>query len=195
MLVFHLQRIQLNFSQCLRKVGHRTRFFYAVEEGSGQWDKENMLTQKEQSLLDIIEPQAAAHGIEVVTLEVTGARKSPTVRIYIDTEDGVTFNELTEAQSWIGDLMDEIDPFPGAYMLEVSSPGIDRPLRTHDHFMAAVGQKVKLKTVCAIDGRKHFTGTLRSADGQVLVVDTEGGSVEVPLQDIGKANIIGTVEF
>ncbi len=154
-----------------------------------------MLTQKEQNLLDAIEALAADHGIEVVTLEVTGAKKSPTVRVYIDTEEGVTFNELTEAQAWIGALMDELDPFPGAYVLEVSSPGIDRPLRTREHFQAAVGQKVKLKTVRALDGRKSFTGILKSVEGEQVTIGMDDGDVNVPLGDMSKANIIGTVEF
>ena len=93
-----------------------------------------MLTHKEQSLLDAIEPRAQAEGIEIVTIEIVGAKKAPTIRVYIDTDHGVGFDELSSAQAWMGDLMDEIDPFPGAYTLEVSSPGIDRPLRTIEHF-------------------------------------------------------------
>ena len=76
-----------------------------------------MLTSKEQSLLDALEPEALARGCDIVTIEVVGASKSPVIRVYIDAEGGVTFNELTEAQSWIGEMLDAIDPFPGAYML------------------------------------------------------------------------------
>ena len=70
-----------------------------------------MLTKKEQALLDALETQAAAQGIEIVTLEIVGAKKSPTIRVYIDTENGVSFDELSSAQAWINDIMDEIDPF------------------------------------------------------------------------------------
>ena len=62
--------------------------------------------------------------------EIVGSKKAPTIRVFIGTEEGVSFDELASAQVWINRIMDEIDPFPGAYMLEVSSPGIDRPLRT-----------------------------------------------------------------
>ena len=93
-----------------------------------------MLTAKEQKLLDALEPTAAASGVEIVTLEIMGSKKAPTIRVFIDTEEGVSFDELASAQVWINRIMDEIDPFPGAYMLEVSSPGIDRPLRTKEHF-------------------------------------------------------------
>ena len=82
-----------------------------------------MLTAKEQKLLDALEPTAAASGVEIVTLEIMGSKKAPTIRVFIDTEEGVSFDELASAQVWINRIMDEIDPFPGAYMLEVSSPG------------------------------------------------------------------------
>ena len=120
-----------------------------------------MLSKKEQQLLDALVPRARQEGVEIVTLEVAGAKKAPTIRVYIDTEDGVSFDELSAAQAWINDLMDEIDPFPGAYMLEVSSPGIDRPLRTLEHFARFAGEQAVVKTVSAVDGRKLLHGNAR----------------------------------
>ncbi|MDD7368688.1 MAG: ribosome maturation factor RimP, partial [Berryella intestinalis] len=93
-----------------------------------------MLTAKEQQLLGALEPRAAEEGVEIVTVDVIGSRKSPTIRVYIDTPEGVSFDQLSSSQVWINEIMDRLDPFPGAYMLEVSSPGIDRPLRTPKHF-------------------------------------------------------------
>lgn len=87
-----------------------------------------MLTAKEKSLLSALEPRAASEGVEIVTLEIVGSKKAPTIRVYIDAAGGISFDELARTQAWVGDVMDELDPFPGAYMLEVSSPGIDRPL-------------------------------------------------------------------
>ncbi|MCI9129017.1 MAG: ribosome maturation factor RimP [Eggerthellaceae bacterium] len=154
-----------------------------------------MLSAKEQSLLDALEPRATEHGLEIVTIEVTGASRSPVIRVYIDVEGGISFNELTDAQSWMGEMLDEIDPFPGAYVLEVSSPGIDRPLRTLDHFRAHVGEDVRLKMLTSIDGRKSFKGKLASVDGDDIVIETEAGSVTLPHHEISKANVIGKVEF
>ena len=85
-----------------------------------------MLTAKEKSLLAALEPRAASEGVEVVTVEIVGSRKAPTIRVYLDTAKGISFDEITAAQVWVNETMDEIDPFPGAYTLEVSSPGIDR---------------------------------------------------------------------
>ena len=84
-----------------------------------------MLSKKEQQLLDALVPRARQEGVEIVTLVVAGAKKAPTIRVYIDTEDGVSFDELSAAQAWINDLMDEIDPFPGC-LLYTSPAGVLR---------------------------------------------------------------------
>ena len=154
-----------------------------------------MLTRREQGLLDALEPQATAQGIEIVMLEIVGSKKSPTIRVYIDTDHGVSFDELSSAQAWINDLMDEIDPFPGAYMLEVSSPGIDRPLRTLEHFVRFAGEQVCVKTKSPIDGRSTFTGTLEGVEGDNVVIDCEHDRFEVPYEMIKKANVKGTIDF
>ncbi len=154
-----------------------------------------MLTKREQSLLDALEPHAKAQGIEIVMLEIVGAKKSPTIRVYIDTKNGVSFDELSSAQAWINDLMDEIDPFPGAYMLEVSSPGIDRPLRTLEHFERFAGERVVVKTTSPIDGRSTFSGTLVGVEGKNVIVECEADRFEVPYESIKKANVKGTIDF
>ena len=154
-----------------------------------------MLTRKEQSLLDALEPRAAAEGVELVTLEIVGARKAPTIRVYIDTENGVSFDELSATQAWMGELMDEIDPFPGAYTLEVSSPGIDRPLRTLEHFERFAGEECIVKTSSPVDGRSSFSGVLEGIDGEMVVVDVDGSRCEIPYGSIKKANVKGKIDF
>ena len=154
-----------------------------------------MLCKKEQQLLDALVPRARQEGVEIVTLEVAGAKKAPTIRVYIDTEDGVSFDELSAAQAWINDLMDEIDPFPGAYMLEVSSPGIDRPLRTLEHFARFAGEQAVVKTVSAVDGRSSFTGMLVGTDGDDVLLDVDGATVRVAHANIKRAHVKGTIDF
>lgn len=154
-----------------------------------------MLSNKEQRLLEAIEPRAEQEGIEIVTLEIVGAKKSPTIRVYIDTENGVSFDELSAAQSWINDIMDEIDPFPGAYMLEVSSPGIDRPLRTVQHFQNAMGEDVSIKTISPIANRSNFNGILSDVNNSTITVSIEGESFEIPFEQIKKANVKGKISF
>lgn len=155
-----------------------------------------MLTAKEKSLLSALEPRAASEGVEIVTLEIVGSKKAPTIRVYLDAEGGISFDELARTQAWVGDVMDELDPFPGAYMLEVSSPGIDRPLRTPEHFARFAGETVTVKTTGPIDGRSSFTGELLGfEDGCVMVAADGADTFRIPYDNIKKARVKGTIDF
>ena len=154
-----------------------------------------MLSAKEQILLDALEPTAQEKGVEIVTLEITGAKKAPTIRVYIDTENGVSFDELSSAQSWINALMDELDPFPGAYMLEVSSPGIDRPLRTLEHFERFAGDEAVVKMREPVSGRSNFTGILAGVDGSEVLLDIEESQIALDYNNIKKAHLKGIIDF
>ena len=154
-----------------------------------------MLTAKEQSLLHLLEEEAAQHGVEIVTVEVTGAKKAPTVRVYIDCPEGVGFDELASAQAWINEAMDEADPFPGAYTLEVSSPGIDRPLRTLEHFEGSVGETIVLQTAEPVEGRSKWTGRLKEVDGRQLLLEIDGAVQGIDFENVRRAHLKGTVDF
>lgn len=154
-----------------------------------------MLSKKEQQLLDALSSRALSEGVEVVTLEVIGAKKAPTIRVFIDTPDGVSFDELSSAQAWINDLMDELDPFPGAYTLEVSSPGIDRPLRTPEHFKRFVGDVAVVKTTAPLDGRSAFTGSIVAASDTLVELDVDGLVVRIPFDTIKRAHLKGVIDF
>ena len=172
-----------------------SRFLFMLKAYWSREEGQPVLTKKEQMLLDALTPRANAEGVELVMLEIVGSKKSPTIRIYIDTEDGVSFDELSSAQSWINDIMDEIDPFPGAYMLEVSSPGIDRPLRTPEHFERFAGETVVVKTTSPIDGRSTFTGTLQGMVEGNVRVDCDGTAFDIPFDSVKRANVKGTFDF
>lgn len=154
-----------------------------------------MLTKKEQELLDAFEAGCADNGVEIVTVEVIGSKKAPIIRVYIDAEGGISFTELSDAQEWIGKLCDEIDPFPGAYTLEVSSPGIDRPLRTVEHFQRYAGEDVAIRTRAQIEGRMNFKGLLKGVDDSNVYVEIEGTDYEIPMSEIKRANIVGKIDF
>ena len=123
------------------------------------------------------------------------SKHAPIIRVYIDTEEGVSFDQLASAQAWINQIMDQLDPFPGAYTLEVSSPGIDRPLRTPAHFTAAVGQTAAVKTVGPIDGRSSWTGVISAVEGDVVVLQVDDALVQIPFDNIKKAHVKGIVDF
>ena len=155
-----------------------------------------MLSAKERQLLEALEVPAAAAGMEIVTVEVVGAKKAPTIRVFLDCEGGIGFDELSSAQVWINELMDRLDPFPGAYTLEVSSPGIDRPLRTLEHFQRFAGEQVRITLAAPYEGRSKWTGTLQGVEGEAVVVTTEDGiTATIPHANIKKAHVVGTIDF
>ena len=149
-----------------------------------------MLTEIERSLLDPLAPTAEKLVIYLVAVDVVGSKKAPTILVYIDCEGGIGFEELSCAQSWINDIMDELDPFPGAYMLEVSSPGMDRPLIKREHYERYTGSEVEIKLYKGKDGTKNIQGVLDSIDGDSVTVTDHSGKVwELQLSEIAKANL------
>lgn len=155
-----------------------------------------MLSKKEQSILDALEPRAMQEGCEIVTVEIVGSKRNPIIRVYLDTPEGITFDQVTEAQPWVDEIMERIDPFPGAYTLEVSTPGIDRPLRTIAHFQNAVGQEVTVIATEQIGGRGKFKGTLlRVEEDGRLSIEIDGQEYSVPFDMIKKAHVNGVVSF
>lgn len=154
-----------------------------------------MLTGKARMILEALEPHATAHNMEIVTVELVGSKKAPTIRVYIDCEGGIGFDELSSAQEWVNEVMDELDPFPGAYTLEVSSPGIDRPLRTLEHFARFAGEKAQVLLKEAYQGRAKWVGILAGVEGNDVLLVVDGIEEHLPYDQIKKAHIIGTIDF
>lgn len=153
------------------------------------------MNSKEQHIFDNLSDEAEKHDVEIVTVESVGSKKSPIIRIYIDTPNGVSFQELTDAQEWISQIVDEIDPYPGAYTMEVSSPGIDRPLRTPEHFKRFEGDEVKITLKEPIEGRANYKADILNATDEFVEISFEGKQIKVPYKDIKRANLVGKVEF
>ena len=151
---------------------------------------------KEETLIEALEPLASAHDLDLVTVEVAGTRKNPILRVFLDTlEGGITLDALADAQEWVDAAIEEIDPFQESYTLEVSSPGIDRPLRKRSDYVRFAGEKtvVYLKPGQA---RSKFTGISHGLEDDELVLEMEDGATErIPLARIKKANIIGRIDF
>jgi len=128
-----------------------------------------------------VEPLLANQSLTVYDVEHSGS----TVRILIDGPDGVDLDEIAHMTRLISVALDEADPIPGKYTLEVSSPGLERPLRTPDHFRGAVGELVTLKLVPTADERR-IKGTLADADDLGVTVDGH----RVAYDDIDKARTV-----
>lgn len=146
----------------------------------------------EQQIIDALEPTAAERGIDVVDVEVVGATKAPCVRVRIDHADEsaptITLDEVTEETEWISAALDELDPIPSSFTLEVSSPGMARPLRKERDFVRFAGETVQLSLVPG-EGRRRYTGTLLGIEDGVVALGVDGERVELPFDDIRKCTI------
>ncbi len=129
-------------------------------------------------------------GVELVLLEEIGGRRQKTLRLYIDHPGGVTHDLCSRVSGVVGEALDEVDAFDTAYMLEVSSPGLERPLRKRSHFETQVGKKVYVKSRTAIEGRKVWRGILLEVGADGIVVNDAGCEGKIPLSEITSAHLI-----
>ncbi|MCL2339793.1 MAG: ribosome maturation factor RimP [Actinomycetia bacterium] len=146
---------------------------------------------KNQELLATLEAAALAHGLEVVDLEFSNLAGQAVVRVYLESADEsgtVDIDTLAAANAWIDPLIETADPYRGTYTLEVSSPGINRTLRTRRHFERFCGSTIKLKTQ-PIAGRSNWTGVLTAVTPTAIELQTTERSVEIGLDQIKHAQI------
>jgi ribosome maturation factor RimP len=118
--------------------------------------------------------------IEVIALERPAHDK---LRLFIDHPEGVDLGLCEQVTTHLRDLLE-------TYSLEVSSPGLDRPLTKPEHFRRFVGRRVRVRTADVIEGRRNFTGTLTAADERSVCVDPGGGDVEIPLDRVRRSNLV-----
>jgi len=140
-------------------------------------------------LADALSPLLAARGLDLVDVEMHGSE----LTVYVDREGGVDLDALGEATRAVSAALDELDPLPGRYTLSVSSPGLERRLRTPPHFQRAVGEAVTVRVHGGTSEVRRVTGTLESADetGFVLVgPDVPEGSLHVAYDEVERARTI-----
>jgi ribosome maturation factor RimP len=137
----------------------------------------------------LLEPLAATHGLELVATEVVGAASSPVVRVYLDTNDGIDLEVLTSANAWISDALDGVTDLRAAYTLEVSSPGIERPLVRRADWQRFTGETASLKLSPPVDGRSSLTGTIAGLEGEDVLIEAEATQHRVPLAQITRARL------
>jgi ribosome maturation factor RimP len=140
-------------------------------------------------LIALFEPVLSEAGYELVEVEFVPGAGGGTLRVYIDAPDGIDLDDCEAASHAISELLDADDPFPGAYSLEVSSPGLDRVLRTPAHFARFVDSRVKVELLVPREGRKRYTGVLRRADAESIELDVDNFSVSIRLAEIGRARL------
>jgi len=141
-----------------------------------------------QDLFAVLQPVVVAAGLELVDVEM----KSGVLQVTVDSEGGVDLEALTDANRAVSTVLDELDPIPGRYSLEVSSPGIERPLRTPVHFAKAVGTTVTVKTRPQVAGERRLQGTLVASDddGFTLAADGADEPIRLAYTDIDRARTV-----
>ena len=143
-----------------------------------------------ETLLRLLEPVIEALGYELVELEFHPQGRGGLLRVYLDREGGIGVDDCERASRQVSSVLDVEDPIPGAYTLEVSSPGLDRPLRKAEDYARFAGQRAKLELLLPRDGRRRFSGTLQGIEGGEVQIEVDGVIYRLPLADIGKARLI-----
>lgn len=138
----------------------------------------------------VIEPAVTALGYELVGVEHLSQGRHSVLRIYIDREDGVTVDDCARVSHQVSGALDVEDPIKGQYTLEVSSPGLDRPLFTIDHYRRFAGELAEIRLAAPRDGRRKFKGILRGVEGDAVIIEVEGEAVALPLNEIEKAHLV-----
>ena len=141
----------------------------------------------------VIEPLLQSQNFELVDLEYQREPQGWVLRIYLDREGGVTLDDCAEVSGEIGAVLEVKDVIPNPYVLEVSSPGLTRPLKKPEDFNKFSNRLVKIKLYEPLEGRKNFKGTLLGLEGEKVRLEIEGRVYELPLQGIAKANL--EIEF
>jgi len=142
-----------------------------------------------QTIEELITPVLKSENLELVDVEYKKEGKTWFLRLFIDKEGGITVGDCQKVSRQLEDLIEVEDVVPNHYTLEVSSPGLDRPLKKESDFVRFVGRLVAVSTFSPVNDRKKFTGTIDKFENQVLFLDTEGQKVAILYQNIAKAKL------
>jgi ribosome maturation factor RimP len=139
---------------------------------------------------ELATPLAEMEEMEIIDIEFRheGSRAGKVLRLYLDKEGGATVDDLSRVSRQLSDLLDTRDTIEGAYTLEVSSPGINRPLKKPEHFARFVGKRVRVRTCEMINGRRSFVGVLREVLPDKIALTQDGTSYQIPFSVIEKSN-------
>lgn len=147
------------------------------------------LTNLEQQLVNIIQGPVSALGFELVGIEYIRSR-NPILRIYIDSENGITVDDCADVSRQVSAVLDVEDPITTTYSLEVSSPGMDRPLFTIEHYQRFIGEMITLSLRIAVANRRNWKGEIKAVDGEMITLIIDGKDEVFAFGNIQKANIV-----
>jgi ribosome maturation factor RimP len=142
------------------------------------------------TLSSLIEPSVTALGYDLVAVELTGDGSNTVLRVYIDLPGGITIDDCEAVSRQVSAVLDVEDPIRGEYTLEVSSPGLDRPLVKREDFEQYAGENVKIRMAEQVLGRRNFTGRLQGVEGNLVLVEVDNEIYELELGHIERARLV-----
>ncbi len=144
----------------------------------------------EQAVFRLCEPVAASYGLELVQVQYRREERGWVLRIMVDRDGGITVEECGSLSRELSDLLDVEDLIDGSYNLEVSSPGLDRPLTKPADFDRFAGREINLKTFQPVEGRRNFRGTLEGIQNEVVKLLVDGKNYELEWSLVQSANLV-----
>jgi ribosome maturation factor RimP len=141
-------------------------------------------------LTSLVEPVVTDLALELVEVQFRREANGWVLRLIIDTEDGVSLDDCTAVSREVGRLLEVEDPIEHTYRLEVSSPGLERPLTKEKDYLRFLHRKAKIKTREPIDNQRIFVGTIENLHNKMLTLQTDRGEIKLPLDMIAKARLV-----
>ena len=148
------------------------------------------MSSKLEQLQALLAPVVEALGYECWGVEFISQGRHSVLRVYIDRPEGILIDDCEAVSRQVSGILDVEDPISGEYTLEVSSPGMDRPLFTLEQFAKHAGEQVKIRLRAPYEGRRNYQGILRGVEEQDVVVLVDDHEYLLPIDSIDKANII-----
>ncbi len=144
----------------------------------------------EHKLTEMLRPAVEEVGKELLGIEYISAGNNSVLRLFIDHENGIDVDDCAEVSRQVGAILDVEDPISSEFNLEVSSPGLDRPLFDKAHYVAVIGETVDVKLSIPFNGRRKFKGNLVAVENDTLIVTVDGEDYELVLGNIVKAHLV-----
>ena len=143
-----------------------------------------------QKLTEMLRPAVEGVGKELLGIEYISAGNNSVLRLFIEHENGINVDDCAEVSRQVSAILDVEDPIGPEYNLEVSSPGLDKPLFDLEHFQAVIGETITVKLSMPQNGRRKFKGKLEAIEKDILIIVVDGQDYELVFSNIDKANLV-----
>jgi ribosome maturation factor RimP len=138
---------------------------------------------------ELVAPILESNGFELVDIEYLKEGPNWYLRVYIDKPNGITVDDCQVVSEYLSDELDRVDPIKNSYILEVSSPGVERPLKKEKDFHTFAGREVDIKLYSPMEGAKEHSGVLIGLNDGIVTIETENGKIDIPMDRIASAKL------